>query len=180
MSNKITIELCTEDRERFDGLGVLLANLTDTLAKYLAQPTASTAEDQALQQQLAAAVEKAKKPKPTEGPKNATGEAEASTLPTAHADEEKGTAETDAAPWEPVENFNQHDKQPTPEKAKPSVTLEQIQQKVVQLAAGNGGAKKAKVREIINAYGAKVSDLKDQPDKWAEVWDKLTALESEG
>lgn len=61
-----------------------------------------------------------------------------------------------------------------------TVTLEQIQQKVVQLAAGNGGAKKAQVREIISAYGAKVSDLKEQPDKWDEVWAKLTALESEG
>lgn len=64
--------------------------------------------------------------------------------------------------------------------AAPTVTLEQIQQKVVQLAAGNGGAKKAQVREIISTYGAKVSDLKDQPDKWDEVWAKLTALESEG
>ena len=59
----------------------------------------------------------------------------------------------------------------------PSVTLEQIQQKVIQLAAGNNGAKKAKVREIINAYAQKVSDL--PVDKWEEVWAKLTALESE-
>ena len=59
----------------------------------------------------------------------------------------------------------------------PSVTLEQIQQKVIELAAGNNGAKKAKVREIINAYAQKVSDL--PVDKWEEVWDKLTALESE-
>ncbi len=67
-----------------------------------------------------------------------------------------------------------------PATPQPAVTLEQIQQKVVQLAAGQGGAKKAKVREIINAYGSKVSDLNDQPDKWTEVWDKLTALEGEG
>ena len=65
-------------------------------------------------------------------------------------------------------------------KAEPSVTFEQIQQKVVQLCAGFGGAKKPQVREIINGYGVKVSDLKDQPDKWDEVWDRLTALESEG
>jgi hypothetical protein len=61
-----------------------------------------------------------------------------------------------------------------PEPAKPSVTLEQIQQKVVKLAAAG---KKAEVREIVTTYGAKVSDLKDQPDKWDEVWGKLTALE---
>lgn len=68
----------------------------------------------------------------------------------------------------------------TPTEAKePSVSLEQIQQKVMQLAAANGGVKKAKVRDIINTYGTKVSDLKEQPDKWDEVWQKLTALESE-
>jgi hypothetical protein len=61
-----------------------------------------------------------------------------------------------------------------PEPAKPSVTLEQIQQKVVKLAAAG---KKAEVREIVTTYGAKVSDLKDQPEKWDEVWGKLTALE---
>ena len=65
------------------------------------------------------------------------------------------------------------------EAKKPSVSLEQIQQKVMQLAAANGGAKKAKVRDIISTYGTKVSDLKEQEDKWDEVWQKLTALESE-
>lgn len=60
----------------------------------------------------------------------------------------------------------------------PAVTLEQIQQKVVQLCAGYGGTKKAAVREIVNAYAQKVSDLPE--DKWTEVWEKLTALESEG
>lgn len=70
---------------------------------------------------------------------------------------------------------------PTPEepKAEPSVTLEEIQQKVVQLCAVGGGVK-AKVRTIINEYGAKVSDLKDQPEKWDEVHKRLCALESEG
>jgi hypothetical protein len=47
----------------------------------------------------------------------------------------------------------------------------------VQLAAYNGGAKKAKVREIINAHGAKVSDLKEKPEVWTNVWKQLTALE---
>lgn len=61
---------------------------------------------------------------------------------------------------------------------KPEVTLEQIHQKVVQIAAGFGGTKKVAVRELINAYAKKVSDLPE--DKWQEVWDKLTALESEG
>ena len=65
------------------------------------------------------------------------------------------------------------DTTPFPE---PTVTLEQIQQKVIQLAA-RGGDVKAKVREVINTYGTKVSDLKEHPDKWTEVWEKLNALE---
>lgn len=71
---------------------------------------------------------------------------------------------------------------PTPEEptaAEPSVTLEEIQQKVVKLCAA-GGDMKAKVRSIINEYGAKVSDLKDQPEKWDEVHKRLCVLESEG
>lgn len=80
--------------------------------------------------------------------------------------------EPTAAPWEPQEAAEPAPAEPEP--AKPSVTLEQIQQKVVKLAAAG---KKAEVREIVTAYGAKVSDLKDQPEKWDEVWGKLTALE---
>lgn len=63
------------------------------------------------------------------------------------------------------------------EKAAPIVTLAQIQQKVVQLAAGFNGSKKAAVREIVNAYAKKVSEI--PADKWDEVWAKLTALENE-
>ena len=63
------------------------------------------------------------------------------------------------------------------EEPKPAITLEQIQQKVLQLATANGGTKKAKAREIVNAYARKVSDLPQ--DKWAEVWDKLTELEGQ-
>lgn len=62
-----------------------------------------------------------------------------------------------------------------PGEEKPAVNIEQIQQKVVQLAAANNGAKKAKVREIVNTYARKVSDIPEA--KWSEVWDKLTALE---
>lgn len=78
------------------------------------------------------------------------------------------------APQAPAET------EPTPEpvKTEPSVDLAQIQQKVVQLCAS--GEKKAAVRAVINEYGAKVSDLKDQPEKWDEVWAKLCKIETEG
>lgn len=94
-------------------------------------------------------------------------------------DDEPAEAETPAAEEPKAE---EPALKPTPEEpkaAEPSVTLEEIQQKVVQLCAA-GGDVKAKVRSIINEYGAKVSDLKDQPEKWDEVHKRLCVLESEG
>lgn len=61
--------------------------------------------------------------------------------------------------------------------AAPSVTLEAIQQKVVQLAA-KGADEKTKARAIINQYAPKVSAIPE--NKLAEVWEQLTALEKEG
>lgn len=149
MSNHITIEFCAEDRERID-------RLTEALERNACgQPT----ETDPLQAKLAEVVANAKGTKATETPQEPQ---EAETLADTPAKEETPTEAKDAPAEEP----------------KPTVTLEQIQQKVVQLAAGYGGAKKAKVREIINAYAQKVSDL--PADKWGEVWDKLTALEQEG
>lgn len=177
MSNKIIIELCAEDRDRIDRLtGVMEARIAqvERIIADAAEKEADTTEDK-VQQKLADTL--ANTNDPAAAPKNATEGAETSTAPVTPTTEETATAKEDATPWDPIESFAQHTEH---EKAKPTVTLEQIQQKVVQLAAGNGGAKKAKVREIINAYGSKVSDLKDQPEKWTEVWDKLTALESEG
>lgn len=98
---------------------------------------------------------------PAEAPKTPVNEAEAKPAPIDHPAAE-------SLPW--------GDAAPTTE-AKQTVTLEQIQQKVTQLAAADRGAKKAKVREIVNTYAPKVSDLPE--DKWADVWDKLTALEKE-
>ena len=58
------------------------------------------------------------------------------------------------------------------EPSEPTVTLEQIQQKVVRLAAEG---KKTEVRDIINRYAKKVSEL--PKDKLGEVWQALTELE---
>lgn len=163
MSNIITIELCAEDRARLDRLAQAFEARTAQVENILAEKaitlqTPSTEPDP-IQQKLAETLAKAETP--AEPPKKATEATTVETLPTEHpADED--------LPW------------PEETQPEPTVTLEQIQQKVMQLAAGNGGAKKAKVRAIINTYGTKVSDLKDQPDKWTEVWKKLTALESEG
>lgn len=159
--NNITIthELCAEDRARLDRLAEALDRRScDQCMDSTLKAVREIADP--VQQQLAETLAKASDP--VEPPKNATEEAKADTAPIDHPAEEE-------TPW-PEETAG--------EPAEPPVTLEQIQQKVVQLAAGNNGAKKAKVREIINVHAKKVSDL--PADKWAEVWKQLTALESEG
>lgn len=171
MSNTITIEFSKEDRERLDGIGILLGNLIDSMSNTTPKLVITKLKEgdpgyhpngyDEIQQRLAETLANAKAA--TEAPKNAAGEAEAEPPATTQPNEEEPTAEAPTPSAEPVA---------------PTVTLEQIQQKVVQLAAGFGGSKKAAVREIINAYAKRVSDLPE--DKWAEVWDKLTALESEG
>lgn len=154
MSNTITIEFCAEDRARLD-------RLTAALERRLERRIAQQEETQPdpVQQKLAETLAKAETP--AEAPKSTTEAPEASALPVTQPEEETPTEEK-SAPAETV---------------KPTVTLAQIQQKVIQLAAGFGGSKKAAVREIINAHAKKVTDL--PKDKWAEVWGKLTALESE-
>jgi hypothetical protein len=155
MSNTITIELCAEDRARLDRLTAALEgkrcdNCVASALKWSEQ--LQRGEETPAQETTEAEC-------PAE---NTTEAAEATTPPVTQPEEEKPTEAEDVAV----------------EPAKPTVTLAQIQQKVVQLAAGFNGSKKAAVREIVNAYAKKVSDLPE--DKWTEVWDKLTALESEG
>ena len=65
---------------------------------------------------------------------------------------------------------------PVPAPVKPAVTLEQIQKKATQIAAGSA-SKKAALRALVNKYAAKVTDLPESA--WAAVWDGLCALESE-
>lgn len=160
----ITHELCAEDRARLDRLAEALERKTcDTCVSGVvaAFEKKTAAESDPISEKLAETLAKAETP--AEAPKNVTEATKSEPAPNDHpADED--------LPW-PTE--------PAEEKTEPTVTLEQIQQKVIQLAAGNGGAKKTAVREIINAHAKKVSDL--PADKWAEVWGKLCALEkSEG
>lgn len=162
MSNIITIELCAEDRARLDRLSDLLDARIRQAERIMAEdyePEQPTEADP-IQQKLAETLAKASTP--TEKPTEAAGEAKAEPAQTADPIEETTTQE-DPAPAE---------------EAKQTITQDQLQQKVMQLAAANNGALKAKVREIVNAYAKKVSDVPE--DKRAEVWERLTALEKEG
>ena len=153
MSNTITIELCAEDRARLDKIIEGLANTPkcDRCAKSVAETVAGITQSATEPQEA-----------PKEEPKAET--------------KEEPKAETNPAEEAPQESTQEPESDVPAEKVEPSVTLEQIQQKVVQLAAA-GADKKAKVREVISNYGTKVSDLKNQPEKWDEVWEQLTALE---
>lgn len=149
--NEIIIRLSDEDRARLDKFTAALEKRAEQAEKWAGVAAPEAKQNKTTKKKAAA---------PTEEPA-ATPETPA---PITDTPKEEKPTEASTAPAE---------------KAAPSVTFEQIQQKVVQLCAGFGGAKKVQVREIINGYGAKVSDLKEQPDKWDEVWGKLTALESE-
>lgn len=163
--NHITIELSAEDRARLDRIAELLERqTTPTVASIIPeQMTIDTAPVDTPTES-------------TEKPADAQDEVAPITTPPVN---ETPTEAKEAAPWDPVESFAQHTEHPKPEQAKSTVTLEQIQQKVMQIATADKGAKKAKVRDIISTYGTKVSDLKEQPEKWDEVWSKLTTLEGE-
>lgn len=153
----ITMELCAEDRARLDRLAEAMEKRACDSCVTSALEIMKDQQPDPVQKALAETLAKAEKP--AEAPKTAPEAAEAETLPTIPEEKE-----------EPAEAKDSSDA--------PPVTLEQIQQKVISIAAVNKD-KKAKVREIINAYGSKVSDLKDKPDKWAEVWAQLAALERE-
>ena len=155
--NTITIELCAEDRARLDRLAEAMEKRACDSCVTSALEIMKSQQPDPVQKALAETLAKAEKP--AEATRTAPEATEAEALPTVPEEKE-----------EPAEAKDSSDA--------PPVTLEQIQQKVISIAAVNKD-KKAKVREIINAYGSKVSDLKDKPDKWAEVWAQLVALESE-
>lgn len=96
-----------------------------------------------------------------------------------HTEEPAEAPETPTAEAAPIDH--PADESPAEEAAAPAsetkliITQDQLQQKVMQLAAANGGALKAKVREIVNTYAKKVSDIPEGAR--TEVWHKLTELE---
>lgn len=98
---------------------------------------------------------------------------------------EESTAPQDAPKSEPVKEDTPEvvvTAEPEPEvvapveEVKPTITLDQIRQKITVLMAA-GGAKKTGARDIVKSYAPNVTGLKEHEDKWPEIWDKLTALE---
>lgn len=153
--NHITIELCAEDRARLDKISELLDKLIPHPTTVEMDPSPFLQRDLRIKEENETPAEAVTEPQEAK-----EEQTQASVPPT-----EESVAEPVLEAVEAVEE------------AKPSISLEQIQQKVIQLSAN--AYKKANVRSIIFSYGTKVSDLKDQPEKWEEVWEKLTALEKE-
>lgn len=167
MENTITLRLCDDDRARLDKIAVLLAALLKGSCSDCSG--CDGIEAKAAGQYVNQAAEEKPVQEPTAPQEQAAEHPVADPFPTPEPE-----APTQEAPEE--------------EPQKPTVTLEQIQQKVVKLAASGAGvkdpalieqakAKKAKVRDIINAHAPKVSEL--PPECWNAVWAELIALESE-
>lgn len=167
--NKITIELCQEDRERIDRLTVALENRVAQVEKTLALYADEDAEAADIQKALAEQVAKASKAPtetPTESHENAPEATEAETAPT-----ERPEPETAAT----VE--------PTPKaEAKPAPTPAALQQKVIELvnaakqvSGDHAKAVKAKITAIVNDYAVAVSKIPE--DKRAEAMERMNALE---
>lgn len=160
MSNTITLELCAEDRARLDRLAAALERkacdkcVEQALAAMAASKQAP--EPDPVTQQLADTLARATEA--AQPVQDAAGAAEDEALTTTPQEEETPAAE--AQPSEAAPDV-------------PPVKLEDIRKRVIALAASGNTPK---VRTVMQGYGVtKVSDL--PADKYAEVLDKLNALE---
>jgi hypothetical protein len=99
---------------------------------------------------------------------------------------EEPTAPQEAPKSEPVKSDHPADVVPPhsepqdvapAEEPKPTITLDQIRQKVTYLRASSDKKKKDGAKDIVLAYAPNITGLANCEDKWPEIWDKLTALE---
>lgn len=154
---KIIHELCAEDRARIDRLTLALENNVHDCASCAQTAIKMMQETPKL---IITKLEEGDPgytthEEPAEAPETPTAEAAPIDHPADESPAEEATAPA--------------------EEAKLTITQDQLQQKVMQLAAANNGAMKAKVREIVNTYAKKVSDIPEGAR--TEVWKKLTELE---
>ena len=149
---KIIHELCAEDRARIDRLTLALENNVHDCER-------CTQTAIKMMQETPKIIHMMQRPTPHEEPTEAPETPTAEAAPIDHPADESPAEEAPAST----------------EEEKLSITQDQLQQKVMQLAAANNGALKAKVREIVNTYAKKVSDIPEGVR--TEVWKKLTELE---
>ena len=160
--NSIEFKLCAEDRARLDKIIELLGGFRHPDCASCVQGVAVYMDKAAaiLDGKISAAVAPA-----TEAPS-----------PASLSDQKQAFAEAAAAQsFPPADDAPPFEVTPPAAPVKPAVTLEQIQKKATQIAAGSAD-KKAALRGIVNQYAAKVTDLPES--SWAAVWDALCALEA--
>lgn len=160
MSNTIVIELCAEDRARLDRLAEALERKTcdkcvATAMEFAKLRIEPKPESDPVQKALAETLAKAESA--VEAPKNATEEAEVSTLTTTPPEEETDTQE-EPAQAEPTK----------------TVTHAELMAKVIELSAKDLKLK-AQAREIVLAYAPRVKAVPE--DKLNECYEKIVALE---
>lgn len=164
--NNITIELCQEDRARLDRTYAALTRLVDLVTLH-----SNNAELDDLRDKLAAAI---KQNEPAQAPKNAPETAQAA----APADiQPKQEAATAAEPTHPAEADLPWDNTPETKQETPAkeVRKEDLRNLIITLSAAG---KKDAVRDAVQACCPGVSKVGDIPeDKYAAVYEKLTALE---
>ena len=168
--NIITIRLCDEDRARLDKLTAALDRRACDSCVATALQIMKDGTPDPVQTALAETLAKAEDP--AGAPKTAPAAEETETPTTAPEVKEEPAEAKDAGDAPPV-------------------TLEQIQQKVVQLAAYYNPSpkdpenveqakkvKKDRLRQIVQSRAKKVTEL--PAESWTAVWAELVALESEG
>lgn len=149
----VTVELCQEDRKRLDGLIGFAGLLVGEQKQY-----------NTFIMNLASA--KPTELAPAEEPAGAPAPAEPAAAETGHPAEEVGAA----VEPEPAA---------APEPEVPKYTKADVQALVQKLAAPTSPEhKRTGAKAIVKSYGAKVSDIPEE--KYAEVMDRLTALDKEG
>lgn len=166
MSNTITIELCAEDRARQDRLYAAVTRLVDLLTLHT-----NNAELDDLREKLAATLKNAD---PAQAPKNAPGAAQATTPADTQPRQEAAAA---AEPTHPAEADLPWIDPPAAKQEAPAkeVTKKDLSNLIITLSAAG---KKDKVREAVQSCCPGVTKVGDIPaDKYAAVYEKLTALE---
>lgn len=156
--NKITIELCAEDRKRIDELMASIGLLTGELRN--TQPPKIGLHLPRIEQAEDGTVKLVKETTPT-----AEHPADASITHLEPVDAPAPAPITEPAPVEPVPT------EPTPE-VKP-VSLAEFQ-KAVTMVCAKGATQKAAAKDIINKYAASVSTIPE--DKRHEVMAALAKL----
>jgi hypothetical protein len=147
--NNIIIELCKEDRDRIDILNKALAMLTGQLEGINAAFEAKGLVQTVVTEEVISTTDTTTE-LPQEAPQEVVEEQTPPTPETVQDEPEEGKDDEPA----------------------PTVTKQDIQQKVIELV---GKGKKAEVRDIITTYADNVSGLPDSTLN--EVWARLTALE---